>query len=178
MTCLGPDERERTAALVAALKGRIPNRGSDPIPKATAADNPRLPPQPQPMRGLTSEQPLSISDPRGRAFSHSHAPDPTAPAAHYSAFGMPSAMQPIPNTSGMPPLNPVLNTGFEDNNSAMVPPPEMPEGYPMDYDAILDELSSLDYVDRSEPDPQFMANLGFAPGSELNDMFGGHFGLV
>lgn len=182
ITCLAPDERERTAALLMALKGGIHNRisGSHATPKAAAAENPGLPPQPQPqpMTGLTSEQPLPMSDPRGRAFNHARPPDPAVPAAHYGGFGIPNSIQPLSNTSGMAPLNPVLNPGFENSNSGMVPPPAVPEGYSMDYDAILDELSSLDYVDRSEPDPQFMANLGFAPGSELNDMFGGHFGLV
>lgn len=180
MSCLSPDEREKTAALLAALKGGMRNICSDSIRRSTVAGNPRLPPppQPQPMRGLTSEQPLPMSDPRGRTFSHTHSADPTATTGPYGAFGMPNTIRPLPNNSGVPPLNPVLNTGFEDNNSGMVPPPAMPEGYSMDYDAILDELSSMDYVDSSEPDPQFMANLGFAPGSELNDMFGGHFGLV
>jgi hypothetical protein len=45
----------------------------------------------------------------------------------------------------------------------------------VDYDLILDELASLDYGDSVEPDPQFMANLGFAPGCEPNDLLGGEF---
>lgn len=129
------------------------------------------------MRGLTLEQPVPMSHLRGRTFSNSYSTDPPVSAANYSAFEMSNTIHPIPNNSSITPLNPVLNAGFENSNSVMAPP-AMPEGYAMDYDAILDELSSLDYVDRSEPDPQFMANLGFAPGSELNDMFGGHFGLV
>ncbi|RYP66880.1 hypothetical protein DL769_005912 [Monosporascus sp. CRB-8-3] len=40
----------------------------------------------------------------------------------------------------------------------------------VDYDALLDELASLDYVDSMDPDPQFMANLGFGPGCETQDM--------
>ncbi|KAK7961811.1 uncharacterized protein PG986_002636 [Apiospora aurea] len=40
-----------------------------------------------------------------------------------------------------------------------------------DYDAILDDIASLDRTDRMESDPQFMTNLGFAPGSSLADVF-------
>lgn len=42
---------------------------------------------------------------------------------------------------------------------------------PTDYDALLDDLASIDYADRVETDPQFMVNLGFAPGCDLNDVF-------
>ncbi|KAI0126308.1 fungal-specific transcription factor domain-containing protein [Xylariales sp. AK1849] len=39
-----------------------------------------------------------------------------------------------------------------------------------DYDAILDDIASLDRADRMGSDPQFMANLGFAPGSDLTEL--------
>jgi len=48
-------------------------------------------------------------------------------------------------------------------------------GGSVDYDHILDELASLDYADSVEPDPQFMVNLGFAPGCEPSDLLGGKF---
>ncbi|OAR00978.1 hypothetical protein LLEC1_02062 [Akanthomyces lecanii] len=35
---------------------------------------------------------------------------------------------------------------------------------PIDFDAMLEELGSIDYTDTVELDAQFMANLGFAPG--------------
>ncbi|RKU42054.1 hypothetical protein DL546_002363 [Coniochaeta pulveracea] len=38
-----------------------------------------------------------------------------------------------------------------------------------DYDTLLDDLASIDYADRVETDPQFMVNLGFAPGCDLNE---------
>ncbi|KAK2023208.1 hypothetical protein LX32DRAFT_628537 [Colletotrichum zoysiae] len=46
----------------------------------------------------------------------------------------------------------------------------------VDYDAIMDELASIDCTDSMEADPQFMANLGFAPGSDLTDMLRGEYG--
>jgi hypothetical protein len=39
-----------------------------------------------------------------------------------------------------------------------------------DYDAILDDIASLDRTDCMESDSQFMANLGFAPGSNLAEV--------
>ncbi|KAH8906382.1 hypothetical protein BR93DRAFT_929005 [Coniochaeta sp. PMI_546] len=39
-----------------------------------------------------------------------------------------------------------------------------------DYDALLDDLASIDYADRIETDPQFMVNLGFAPGCDLSEV--------
>lgn len=42
----------------------------------------------------------------------------------------------------------------------------------VDYDAILEELGNIDYADSSiEMDPQFMMNLGFAPGCTLEELF-------
>ena len=49
--------------------------------------------------------------------------------------------------------------------------------HPVDYDAILEELGSIDCPDGLEMDPQFMTNLGFAPGCDLGEMFQGDFGL-
>ncbi|KAM5347726.1 hypothetical protein ACJ41O_007550 [Fusarium nematophilum] len=46
----------------------------------------------------------------------------------------------------------------------------------VDYDAILEELGSIDCADSIEVDPQFMTNLGFAPGCDLGEMFQGDFG--
>ncbi|POR36279.1 Uncharacterized protein TPAR_03537 [Tolypocladium paradoxum] len=48
---------------------------------------------------------------------------------------------------------------------------------PIDYDAILEELGTIDYTDSIEMDPQFMMNLGFAPGCDLGEMFHGDFGI-
>ncbi|KAF4445502.1 QA-1F quinic acid utilization activator QA-1F [Fusarium austroafricanum] len=46
----------------------------------------------------------------------------------------------------------------------------------LDYDAILDELGSIDCSDGIDVDPQFMTNLGFAPGCDLGEMFQGDYG--
>ena len=47
----------------------------------------------------------------------------------------------------------------------------------IDYDAILEELGSIDANDGLDMDPQFMTNLGFAPGCDLGEMFQGDFGV-
>ncbi|KAH6669710.1 quinic acid utilization activator [Plectosphaerella plurivora] len=47
----------------------------------------------------------------------------------------------------------------------------------LDHENILDELASFDCADNMEVDPQFMANLGFAPGSDFPDMRGDFGGM-
>lgn len=41
----------------------------------------------------------------------------------------------------------------------------------LDYDALLGDLTSMDYTDRADTNlqPQFMANLGFAPGCDISE---------
>lgn len=51
-------------------------------------------------------------------------------------------------------------------------------GGSLDYDAILDDLSSMDYIDRVDADPQFMANLGFAPGCDISEILNREFGAI
>ncbi|CAM1511948.1 Fc.00g094610.m01.CDS01 [Cosmosporella sp. VM-42] len=51
------------------------------------------------------------------------------------------------------------------------------QGQLVDYDTILEELGSIDCADSIDVDPQFMANLGFAPGCDLGEMFQGDFGI-
>jgi hypothetical protein len=51
-------------------------------------------------------------------------------------------------------------------------------GGSQDYDALLDDLSSMGYIDRVDADPQFMANLGFAPGSDFSDILNREFGAI
>lgn len=48
----------------------------------------------------------------------------------------------------------------------------------LDYDALLDDLSSMDYIDRVDADPQFMANLGFAPGCDIPEILNREFGAI
>ncbi|RYP38377.1 hypothetical protein DL768_010787 [Monosporascus sp. mg162] len=68
------------------------------------------------------------------------------------------------------PLDPMLEKGLGRNMADMTTTGSGAGGCTVDYDAILDELASLDYVDSVDPDPQFMANLGFGPGCETQDM--------
>lgn len=48
----------------------------------------------------------------------------------------------------------------------------------LDYDALLEDLSSMDYIDRVDADPQFMANLGFAPGCDISEILSREFGAI
>ena len=60
-----------------------------------------------------------------------------------------------------------LFTGFGDYGS-------MPE---FDYDAMFEQLGSIDYVDTAGADARFMTNLGFVPGSDMAEIFQGDFGV-
>ena len=52
-----------------------------------------------------------------------------------------------------------------------MPPTHFTDTGSMYYDSILDDLASFDYSDPVEVDPRFMANLGFAPGSDFSEIF-------
>ncbi|KAL2194129.1 fungal-specific transcription factor domain-containing protein [Corynascus similis CBS 632.67] len=45
-----------------------------------------------------------------------------------------------------------------------------------DVDALLDDLASIEYTDAADADPQFMANLGFAPGCDITEILTRGFG--
>ncbi|KAK3690121.1 hypothetical protein B0T22DRAFT_188242 [Podospora appendiculata] len=49
-------------------------------------------------------------------------------------------------------------------------------GNSVDYDALLDDLASIECTDPVDVDPQFMMNLGFAPGCDLDDVLSREFG--
>ena len=52
-------------------------------------------------------------------------------------------------------------------------------GPSLDYDTLLDDLASIDYVDRVDTDPHFMVNLGFAPGcGDLAEILSRDFGTL
>jgi hypothetical protein len=59
-----------------------------------------------------------------------------------------------------------------------MPPRSSFNGPPLDYDALLDDLASIDCVDSVDMDPQFMANLGFAPGCDLTEILSHDFGAL
>lgn len=40
----------------------------------------------------------------------------------------------------------------------------------VDYDAMVDDLASIEYTDAVDVDPQFMTNLGFVPGCNFSDI--------
>ncbi|KAK4038819.1 hypothetical protein C8A01DRAFT_17138 [Parachaetomium inaequale] len=62
----------------------------------------------------------------------------------------------------------------------------LPPSYPLipptglgpspDIDALLDDLASIEYTDAADVDPQFMTNLGFAPGCDITEILTRGFG--
>ncbi|ROV93667.1 hypothetical protein VPNG_08874 [Cytospora leucostoma] len=129
---------------------------------------------------------------------------PNLPAKYHSANSVPSIVgtfppsKPVLNT-GADPVAAATNINTRDTHSvmhggtgpqigrfqqhAMVPEHgytyhESTGGAPLDYDALLDNLSSMDYLDRVDADPQFMANLGFAPGADMTEFLSRDFGTI
>lgn len=51
-------------------------------------------------------------------------------------------------------------------------------GHSPDYDALLDDLASIERADAVDLDTQFMTNLGFAPGCDINEILTRDFGGV
>ncbi|CAI4212023.1 unnamed protein product [Parascedosporium putredinis] len=188
LDCLKQDERARTVDLLQVLKGR-----SEAPPVGIGALG--LTPQ-SAMEGMTPENQSSSAhmfpvDPAGMTGGSMHAGSSLDGSVGFGSARTPTMLHPAnscptPASSVPPPMNALIGGGMADGSHHHHPHPHHQDmmnlgrmaGYPLDYDAMLDELSSLDYVDNIEPDPQFMANLGFAPGSELNEMFTGHYGTM
>lgn len=175
----GGDDRDRWDALLTKLK--------------QTWDVPRLHRTGPPPDAEQQQQHLSAADPL-----QSHAPPPLMPpTGTYDPYQTQQQQQQLrhvgpgtatsPSTSRSMPFTPG-NTS--NNNSSgghmanlhgsMMSP--MMHMHPMlsfqgaelllDHENMLDELASFDCADNMEVDPQFMANLGFAPGSDFPDMRG------
>lgn len=86
-------------------------------------------------------------------MENQHKYSPAQPPPNLGMRFLPTSIGP------MQPAGRIVQTGESQNNS-------------VDYDAILEELGNIDYADSSiDMDPQFMMNLGFAPGCTLEEMF-------
>lgn len=99
---------------------------------------------------------------RGLAHGMASAPSPVQAPARAMAAG------------NMPFQSPALGRGHQQ--AAMLYSSGMASQH-VDYDAILEELGSIDCTDNIEVDPQFMTNLGFTPGYNLGEMFHEDFGV-
>ncbi|KAK3320157.1 fungal-specific transcription factor domain-containing protein [Cercophora scortea] len=51
-------------------------------------------------------------------------------------------------------------------------------GHSVEFEALLDDLASIECTDPVEVDPQFMMNLGFAPGCDIDDILSRGFGGI
>ncbi|OHW92912.1 quinic acid utilization activator [Colletotrichum incanum] len=115
---------------------------------------------------------------------NSHYPFPMNPDSYPSNGSgfLQTASSASPSTARTMPFTPgsqldTFPSGFMGHLPSAQAPYVMGQGtHGVDYDAIMDELASIDCTDSMEADPQFMANLGFAPGSDLTDMLRGEYG--
>lgn len=159
---LGGDDKDRWDALLAKLKStwQPPSTAPPAVQRNDTNGAPVQPAQRQqdqtPMTAFDGFQP-----PGGRYYGP---PTATSPSTARSMPFTPgnSHLQGMHGGNGMSPL-------------IHMPPLLSFHGHPelmMDHDNILDELASFDCADNMDTDPQFMANLGFAPGSDYPDMRG------
>lgn len=112
---------------------------------------------------------------------------PSPSVTHYTG---PAGDHTVAN-SGLPPphvaqMQPMPSNAMEDLNFGTIPvTSQLPldstfSSGGVDYDSLLDDLASTDYLERLDGDigAQFMANLGFAPGSDsLGAVMGEYSGL-
>lgn len=82
-----------------------------------------------------------------------------------------SAPPPPPPPPRPPPPSYIANnlTNNPHHHQNLVPIGNL--GYStVDYDAMVDDLASIEYTDAVDVDPHFMTNLGFVPGCNFNDI--------
>ena len=127
-------------------------------------------PQQLPTPTYYSEAPTDQRSFMGELY---HTANPLPERRNYSNMGS-NASRPILNASdalSAAASNPV----FEPVDVTEMPPPTAFSALSFsstafDYDAILDDIAAIDQTSRMESDPQFMTNLGFAPGSNLAEV--------
>lgn len=75
-----------------------------------------------------------------------------------------------------------VSTHYHEDHTYTPPHPRVPPaafpGVSPDYDALLDDLASIECADAVDLDAQFMANLGFAPGCDIAEILTRDFGPV
>lgn len=152
--------------------------------RTTNADSSVLDAEPGGKTPIQAEQSAPpFSQPAARQNPHYPQFPMNTDSYHQNGNGfLPTASSASPSTARTMPFTPgsqldAFPPGFMGHLPSAQTPYLMGQGpHGVDYDAIMDELASIDCTDSMEADPQFMANLGFAPGSDLTDMLRGEFG--
>lgn len=154
---------------------------------------------PNPMSPHAVRPPSALGTTTATGASEVNIPSASNHAAASMTVTTPSEIYPAPHTLQTPTLlppqypPPQSEGPFSMNNFSYGAPVGGPDlgrpparghhrdsfgGGSLDYDALLDDLSSMDYVDRVDADPQFMANLGFAPGCDISEILKREFGAI
>ncbi|KAK3391517.1 quinic acid activator [Sordaria brevicollis] len=98
------------------------------------------------------------------------------PTTHLVEAAMALTHGGAPPRPPLPPQPPQTAAAYVD--TTMNDPPNSHNIVPMahfgystvDYDAMVDDLASIEYTDAVDVDPQFMTNLGFVPGCNFSDI--------
>lgn len=96
-------------------------------------------------------------------------------AFHQTAFTGNTYTVPSRLTSAANDMQPMATSTRNVGSMTGLPPPVQSDlqyqQIPNDLESFFDELASLDTVNNSDNQPQFMQNLGFAPGANMADLF-------
>jgi hypothetical protein len=151
-----------------AAKNAISPKTSASISGNSWGEIPGLKPMSQENPISYNEEPPTRSFRQGYGLFPTEARTPSSGQIYMESQHKYSPVQPPPNLgmqflptliAPMQPVGRIVQTGE-------------PPTHTVDYEAILEELGNIDYADRSvEMDPQFMMNLGFAPGCTLEELF-------
>ncbi|UKZ81301.1 hypothetical protein TrVFT333_009073 [Trichoderma virens FT-333] len=136
----------------------------DEITKSTACISPKTLTTNNSWGGTVGLEPLGRDNPMGQGRDD-YQESPTG--SFNQGYGL------FPTDVHMPASTQVYTTNQHKYSPAQLPPNLGGESHTdsVDYDAILEELGNIDYADSIDMDPQFMMNLGFAPGCTLEEMF-------
>ncbi|KAH3980736.1 hypothetical protein HBI56_108800 [Parastagonospora nodorum] len=110
------------------------------------------------VQASTATRPLSNEQSLPQLFSGSHAGTESFPLRPVSAD-----MQPANPPTGY--IDPILELASSNQTGFQY------QQMPSDLEGFFDELASLDTANDVDNQPQFMQNLGFAPGANMADLF-------
>ncbi|KAL2263813.1 hypothetical protein VTK26DRAFT_4980 [Humicola hyalothermophila] len=187
-------QKERVKFLVSAYTPNLPE-GSKPSPNSSHTHLVPQPPQqkyPNPNISPLYNSPAATHDfqthPSNRDYGSFSAPAIPAPYQRLltnAATTLPEAGN--HSTMHMAQVPAISVDSTQQGRSQPThppPPPAVPPGPPAgfgpspDYEALLDDLASIECTDPIDVDPQFMTNLGFAPGCDITEIFTRDFGTA
>jgi len=144
-------------------------------------DTPPLSLSATPMRTSHGKGPVVLSDDSPLAFAAPTPSTSTFPPSVYQGepgLYMPNTYHQQQQQQGPALFSPTdtVSTFSSQLNQQLRTPLSFPA--PIDYEELLEHISSIDCADTVDADPQFMTNLGFTPGCSLSEILAQGYGAV